>query len=106
MFGYTSGVLVPSKFEVIVMKQNSIDEITIKSSGEINPKSGTNTRILYEHQKNAMACLDIMNKEKAYSTLVVLPTGGGKTYTEERSVPKVQKLGQKGVSLLSKFQHF
>ena len=81
MFGYTSGVLVPSKFEVIVMKQNSIDEITIKSSGEINPKSGTNTRILYEHQKNAMACLDIMNKEKAYSTLVVLPTGGGKTYT-------------------------
>lgn len=63
------------------MKQNSIDEITIKSSGEINPKSGTNTRIPYEHQKNAMACLDIMNKEKAYSTLVVLPTGGGKTYT-------------------------
>lgn len=81
MFGYTRGVLVPSKFEVIVMKQNSIDEITIKSSGEINPKSGTNTRIPYEHQKNAMACLDIMNKEKAYSTLVVLPTGGGKTYT-------------------------
>ena len=63
------------------MKQNSIDEITIKSSGEINPKIGTNTRIPYEHQKNAMACLDIINKEKAYSTLVVLPTGGGKTYT-------------------------
>lgn len=63
------------------MKQNSIDEITIKSSGEINPKTGTNTRIPYEHQKNAMACLDIINKEKAYSTLVVLPTGGGKTYT-------------------------
>ena len=63
------------------MIQNSIDEITIKSSGEINPKTGTNTRIPYEHQKNAMACLDIINKEKAYSTLVVLPTGGGKTYT-------------------------
>lgn len=63
------------------MQGNSIDEITIKSSGEINPKSGTNTRIPYEHQKNAMACLDIMNKEKNYSTLVVLPTGGGKTYT-------------------------
>ena len=63
------------------MQGNSIDEITIKSSGEINPKTGTNTRIPYEHQKNAMACLDIMNKEKAYSTLVVLPTGGGKTYT-------------------------
>lgn len=63
------------------MKQNSIDEITIKSSGEINPKTRTNTRIPYEHQKNAMACLDIINKEKAYSTLVVLPTGGGKTYT-------------------------
>ena len=46
------------------MKQNSIDEITIKSSGEINPKTGTNTRIPYEHQKNAMACLDIINKEK------------------------------------------
>lgn len=74
-------MLVPCKFEVIVMIQNSIDEITIKSSGEINPKTGTNTRIPYEHQKNAMACLDIINKEKAYSTLVVLPTGGGKTYT-------------------------
>lgn len=74
-------MLVPCKFEVIVMKQNSIDEITIKSSGEINPKTGTNTRIPYEHQKNAMACLDIINKEKAHSTLVVLPTGGGKTYT-------------------------
>ena len=45
------------------MQGNSIDEITIKSSGEINPKTGTNTRIPYEHQKNAMACLDIMNKD-------------------------------------------
>ena len=28
-----------------------------------------------------MECLNQINQESAYSTLVVLPTGGGKTYT-------------------------
>ncbi len=35
----------------------------------------------YEHQKKAMACLDKMNRPPAYNTLVILPTGGVKTYT-------------------------
>lgn len=59
----------------------STDCIEVKSFGEVYPKKGTNTRTPYEHQKKAMACLDKVNSSPAYSTLVVLPTGGGKTYT-------------------------
>ena len=59
----------------------STDCIEVKSFGEVYPKKGTNTRTPYEHQKKAMACLDNVNSSPAYSTLVVLPTGGGKTYT-------------------------
>ncbi len=57
------------------------DTIEVKSFGEVFPRSGTNVRMPYEHQKRAMECLDQMNRTPAYSTLVVLPTGGGKTYT-------------------------
>lgn len=57
------------------------DSIEVKSYGDIFPKKGTNKRTPYEHQKNAMAALDMMNRESSFSTLVVLPTGGGKTYT-------------------------
>jgi len=53
----------------------------VKSFGIIETKKGTNTRTPYEHQKKAMEALDKMNQEASYSTLVVLPTGGGKTYT-------------------------
>ena len=56
-------------------------KIPVKSYGDIFPKKGTNTRTPYEHQKKAMEALDKMNQEDSYSTLVVLPTGGGKTYT-------------------------
>lgn len=55
--------------------------VEVKSSGEILPKTGMNTRTPYEHQKIAMALLDKMNNYSSYSTLLVLPTGGGKTYT-------------------------
>ena len=55
--------------------------IETKSNGIVSPKSGSNHRFLYEHQKKAMANLDIINRTNSYSTLVVLPTGGGKTYT-------------------------
>lgn len=55
--------------------------ISVKSFGDVHPKNSTNTRTLYEHQKKAMESLDRMNAKPAYSTLVVLPTGGGKTYT-------------------------
>lgn len=53
----------------------------VKSFGFIETKKSTNTRTPYEHQKRAMEALDKMNREASYSTLVVLPTGGGKTYT-------------------------
>ena len=55
--------------------------IEVKSYGEVCAKTGTNTRLPYDHQKRAMECLDLINQSQAYSTLVVLPTGGGKTYT-------------------------
>lgn len=56
-------------------------EIESKASGEIYAKKGANSRVPYEHQRDAMKCLDIIDKETHYSTLIVLPTGGGKTYT-------------------------
>ncbi len=55
--------------------------VETKSNGIVSPKNGSNKRALYEHQKKAMANLDIINRNSSYSTLVVLPTGGGKTYT-------------------------
>lgn len=57
------------------------DFVEVKSFEEVYPPKGTNTKTPYEHQKKAMACLDKINCSPAYSTLVVLPTGGGKTYT-------------------------
>lgn len=57
------------------------DYIETKSNGTIVPKKGSNSRNLYEHQKRAIENLNIINGSKSYSTLVVLPTGGGKTYT-------------------------
>ena len=50
-----------------------MNEIEVSSNGIVSSKKGTNTRIPYEHQKNAMRCLDIMNENDSYSTLVVLP---------------------------------
>ena len=55
--------------------------VEVKSFGEVFPRIGTNARAPYEHQKRAMERLDQINRSPSYSTLVVLPTGGGKTYT-------------------------
>ena len=55
--------------------------VEVKSNGIISAKRGTNSRTPYEHQKRAMENLNIIDEAPAYSTLVVLPTGGGKTYT-------------------------
>ncbi len=60
------------------------DYINVKSFGEIFPKNGPHTRVPYEHQKKAMECLNVINQQPTYSTLVVLPTGGGKTYTASK----------------------
>lgn len=65
----------------MVNEENFTNYIKVKSFGAIVPKKGTNTRTPYQHQKNAMDALNKMNREASYSTLVVLPTGGGKTYT-------------------------
>ena len=53
----------------------------VKSGGQIFPKQSHIGRTPYNHQKEAMANLDCINRDSSYSTLIVLPTGGGKTYT-------------------------
>lgn len=55
--------------------------ITVTSNGEIFLRKSRNPRTPYEHQRQAMACLDQMDLNPQFSTMVVLPTGGGKTYT-------------------------
>ncbi len=47
----------------------------------ITPAQGKNPRQLYEHQEEAVKRLDAMNKKDGFRTLLVLPTGGGKTLT-------------------------
>lgn len=51
------------------------------NSQTITPANGANPRNLYEHQFEAIKELDIMNKKSSFKTLLVLPTGGGKTLT-------------------------
>lgn len=53
----------------------------IRSAGTVNVMKGNNNRILYEHQIDAMANLNEINKQKEFNSLLVLPTGGGKTLT-------------------------
>lgn len=52
-----------------------------KSNGKIFPKTGKNNRLPYKHQEMAMMNLNIIDQKDSYSTLIILPTGGGKTYT-------------------------
>lgn len=47
----------------------------------ITPALGKNSRQLYEHQEEAIRKLDAMDKRGSFRTLLVLPTGGGKTLT-------------------------
>lgn len=51
------------------------------ASGVIYPVHGANPRVPYAHQQQAMEALDDIDTRASYSTMVVLPTGGGKTYT-------------------------
>ena len=57
------------------------DYIEVKSYGKVTAKQGKNPRSPYKHQTDAMANLNVIDQENSFSTLVVLPTGGGKTYT-------------------------
>lgn len=47
----------------------------------ITPAQGKNPRQLYEHQEEAVKKLDAIDKKGDFRTLLVLPTGGGKTLT-------------------------
>lgn len=47
----------------------------------VTPARGNNPRTLYEHQINAIKELDLINKNEQFRTLLVLPTGAGKTLT-------------------------
>ncbi|MGN0484496.1 MAG: DEAD/DEAH box helicase family protein [Lachnospiraceae bacterium] len=55
--------------------------IEVRSSGKIRAKDGKNGRVPYQHQTEAMECLTKMDQLPSFRTMVVLPTGGGKTYT-------------------------
>lgn len=58
------------------------DFVETAATGEVTPKRGANSRMPYAHQSEAINAMDSLNKKfSAYGTLVVLPTGGGKTYT-------------------------
>lgn len=59
-----------------------VEEYETKVAGIITPKKGANPRHLQNHQRDAIQAMDNLNKKfPSYSTLIVLPTGGGKTYT-------------------------
>lgn len=45
---------------------------------------GANKRPLYEHQIDAIAKLNQIDKGSCFSSLLVIPTGGGKTFTAVR----------------------
>ncbi|MDE6777594.1 MAG: DEAD/DEAH box helicase family protein, partial [Oscillospiraceae bacterium] len=47
----------------------------------IMPANGRNPRQLYEHQEDAIKKLNAIDEKEAFRTLLVLPTGGGKTLT-------------------------
>lgn len=52
-----------------------------KNAATVKIINGKNPRQLYEHQINAISQLNQIDKKQRFSTLVVLPTGGGKTMT-------------------------
>jgi len=60
-----------------------MDENTVLSQNAktVKVKQGKNPRPLYPHQVEAIAELNIINKRNSFNTLVVLPTGAGKTMT-------------------------
>lgn len=60
-----------------------MDEIMMinKNAGIVKRRIGKNARQLYEHQENAIKALNKIDAKDEFSTLVVLPTGGGKTMT-------------------------
>ncbi|WP_049962696.1 DEAD/DEAH box helicase family protein [Ruminococcus sp. HUN007] len=60
------------------MSNNTTMNINCK---EITPANGHNPRTLYEHQAEAIKALNDIDKKPEFRTMLVLPTGGGKTLT-------------------------
>lgn len=55
--------------------------IEVSYSGTVKVNVNRNPRRLYEHQIDAMLALNKMDSKRSFATLLVLPTGGGKTLT-------------------------
>ena len=62
-------------------KKRKKDKKQCQSVGTVVPKRGFIQRTPYQHQEEAFKNLSLINQEPSFSTLLVLPTGGGKTYT-------------------------
>jgi ATP-dependent helicase IRC3 len=60
-----------------------VNDLTINNinAGTVKVVNGKNPRRLYEHQIDAISALNKMDARDCFSTLIVLPTGGGKTMT-------------------------
>ena len=56
----------------------SVENLNAKT---VTPSNGINPRTLYEHQVDALKAMNSINKKQEFRTLLVLPTGGGKTLT-------------------------
>ena len=62
------------------MRKGATD--SFKPHGTIKRRLGKKSKNPYQHQRDAMANLTLMDRElDDFSTLVVIPTGGGKTFT-------------------------
>lgn len=57
------------------------DTILSNNAKTVKVKPGKNPRLLYPHQVEAISELNKINRRADFSTLVVLPTGAGKTMT-------------------------
>lgn len=57
------------------------DTISVTYAGKVNVLDGNNPRRLYEHQIDALENMRKLDKKDKFSSLLVLPTGGGKTVT-------------------------
>ena len=56
-------------------------KIEVTYAGTIKVIKSNNFRTLYEHQEEAIKQMDQIDKKDNFSSLLVLPTGGGKTVT-------------------------
>lgn len=56
-------------------------KIEVTYAGTIKVIKSNNFRTLYEHQEEAIKQMDKIDKKDNFSSLLVLPTGGGKTVT-------------------------